>query len=128
MDFGNDESADEQVGAAIAIRDRGRDQEAIERLVEIIATHPRSAFALLVLGGLYRDHGRLESAVKCFQEAVKLRPTHELSSLGLFHSHYDLGNWQAAVVEAARFLGVAESKAYREMIPELLRRHRGNDA
>ena len=126
MDELGDTSADEQVGDAISLRDSGRENEALARLREIVASHPRSTRALLVLGGLYRDRGEMDLAVTCFSEAVRIGPKLELASLGLFHSLYDSGNWRAAVVEMARFLRVSESSDYRAMIPEILRRHRGD--
>lgn len=114
-----DTSADQLVDEAIKLRDRGRESEALEILVEIVQEHPDSYAAHVILGGLHWDREDLEEARRCFAKAVSIRPDLEMASLGLFHTSYKLGDKRAAIAEMQRFVSISDSAEYRELAEEL---------
>jgi Zn/Cd-binding protein ZinT len=51
--------------------------------------------------------------------AVKLAPTSELYSLGLFHIFWSEGRQEDAFNEMKRFMAISDSEEYREIVTEI---------
>lgn len=113
-----DMTADGKVDRAKEMRDSGRQDEALAVLRQIIATHPRSAYARLAAGEMYWDLGELVEARSQFEEATKLVPHSEAASLSLFHVRLRLGDEEGAFREMRRFLASNQSFEYRRLIAE----------
>jgi hypothetical protein len=62
---------------------------------------------------------RWDEAVTVFESAVKLSPSFEAVSLGLFHSLWKLGKQVEALEEAKRFQSISYSKDYKKIINEI---------
>jgi TolA-binding protein len=105
--------------AAIAFRNKGQFHEAMLVLKTFIKKYPMYAFAHLFLGDTLSELGKTKEASVAFFQAVKLNPTSEVCSLGLFHSLFDTGQIKAAVSEGRRFLKLKPSSSYRKMVKEL---------
>jgi lipopolysaccharide biosynthesis regulator YciM len=66
-------SADADYAAALEALVRGREEEAIERLIASAKRHPSSLNAYLVLGDVFRRRGDLQKAVRVHHE-LSIRP------------------------------------------------------
>lgn len=88
-------------------------------LEQLIDLAPKSAKLRCVLAAVYWDTENLEKAVENFGMAIELSPTHELSSLGLFHCLWDQGKEDDAFKEMRRFQSIADSEDYRRIVEEI---------
>ncbi|MEP7076560.1 MAG: tetratricopeptide repeat protein [Acidobacteriota bacterium] len=97
----------------------GRYEEVIEVLGGLIEDYPNIPPAYNFLGSVYWKRGNLDGAIDCFQKAVKYAPSWELASRALFHALYERGQKDRAFAEVRRFLSIAESKEYLEILNDL---------
>lgn len=110
---------------AISLRDDG-DFVAAARLLRPLTKDlgDRVAFWLL-LGGMEEEQADLAAAAKCYEQAVQLAPTHELSSRSLFHALWRLGRQgddvaeSMAIAEMRRYTTLAGSEWYEKIINEI---------
>lgn len=102
---------EEPFNQAIALRDQGDFQGALQLLSGIAESYP-FAGVFGVTGAIYIKLGDLEKARKCFERAVDLAPKSELASLNLFHTLYKEGNKARAYSEMNRFLRLSKSEEY----------------
>ena len=108
-----------QLDRAIRLNRDGHSAEAAKILRALAKTSPDSAAVHGYLGGIHLDRERFADAARSFRAAVRLAPTSELASLGLFHSLWALGDKAGALAEMGRFLARRESREYRTLIKEL---------
>jgi hypothetical protein len=73
---------------------------------------------LIELANGFRKLQFFDKALVCFREATRLSPRAEIPSLGLFHCLWDKGERGKAIAEASRFLSVADSEYYREILAD----------
>ena len=59
-------------------------------------------------------------ASKLFGHIVRLKPDTELASRGLFHSLWKLGRHNEALEEMKRFLLIADSEEYRQLLKGMM--------
>lgn len=103
---------EEPFNRALALRDQGDLQGAIQILSGIAESYPSFAGVFGVTGAIYKKIGDLENARKCFERTVELAPKSELASLNLFHTLHRLGNKARAYSEMNRFLSLRKSEEY----------------
>jgi Tfp pilus assembly protein PilF len=106
---------------AIRLRDQGRMAEARRALETLVSAGPQPVAVHAVLGGVCREQGDLDSAVKSFRIATSLAPRSDLVSVGLFLSLWGNGQTEEAIAEAKRFLSIADSEEYPRIIDEIWR-------
>jgi lipoprotein NlpI len=80
---------------------------------------PNSAALIAVLGDVYSELGNVDAAIEAFREAVRLAPTSEIASLGLFHCLWRAKKEREAFDEIRRFMSLSESQDYRDIVNEL---------
>ena len=97
---------------AIDLYHAGRLGDAIKLLQKLGKAFPESAKLWGYLGFLNREADQPVAAARCFRNAVELSPKSERASLGLFFTLWRLKKFDAALKEMARFVLVANSKAY----------------
>ena len=94
-------------------------EASVSELEALRESYPDEIRVLIMLGGAYYENGQPVQAAACMETVVQQRPTLELSSLVLFHSLLDLGRKSDAIAEAHRFLAIAESTVYREVLADI---------
>jgi Tfp pilus assembly protein PilF len=112
-------AATESYNHAVKYLSDGREEEALVLFEEIINKWPEVAPAHLQLGIIYRERGHIQAAILAFKNAVKHAPKWELASLNLFHILNKNGQGKSAFDELRRYLAVAESRDYREILEGL---------
>jgi predicted Zn-dependent protease len=90
--------------------------EILKKLVEEI---PESAVLNATFANTLKAVNDIEPAIEHFQMAVKLAPTSELYSLGLFHIFWSEGRQEDAFNEMKRFMAISDSEEYREIVTEI---------
>ena len=85
----------------------------LKKLVEEI---PDSAVLNATFANSLKAVNDIEPAIEHFQTAVKLAPTSELYSLGLFHIFWSQGRQDDAFNEMKRFMAISDSADYREIV------------
>jgi predicted Zn-dependent protease len=88
-------------------------------LRDLVAEIPKSAMLNATFANTLKAVNDIEPAIEHFQTAVKLAPTSELYSLGLFHIFWSLGRRDDAFKEMKRFMVVSDSEDYREIVAEI---------
>lgn len=88
----------------------------LEILRNLVAEIPESAMLNATLANTLKAVNDIEPAIEHFQTAVKLVPTSELYSLGLFHMYWSQGRQDDAFNEMKRFMAISDSSDYREIV------------
>lgn len=109
--------------AALAARDRNDAAEAMRLLTEVVEDPAANSMVLTAaygqLGYVSKVMlGDVDAAIGYFSRAVENNPTHELSSLSLFHALVQADRWTSAFEEAERFLTQKRSKEYEQLFIE----------
>lgn len=104
------------VNAALKLGRDGRYAEATASLASLARTHPESGAIRGVLGKLFYEAGDFAAAAKWFRQATRVSPESELASLGLYHSLWKSNRKRMALGEMSRFLSVAESAVYDDLL------------
>jgi len=110
---------DERLSKAIEYKEAGRPSEAVEFVLAVIKENPGEEKFHWFLGHLYWELGKLDEAIESFRMAVRLAPAMERDSKGLFHCLWEVGKEFEALEEAKRFLAIADSEDYRDIIQEI---------
>ena len=105
---------------AIKLRDQGDLKGALQMLHSLDLEYPNHAPVLGLMGGIYFSLDNFERAKMILERVVVMSPHSELASLGLFHSLWKLGLRDEAFAEMKRFLAIADSDEYQELLSELL--------
>ena len=89
--------------------------------IKLAESNPESSCHRAKLGLVYEELGELEPAEREYRKAVKLDPTWELASLGLFHILWDQDRRDEAFEEMKRFQLISDwaSADYREIMKEI---------
>lgn len=86
-----------RMGAAKALAQEDKHEEAIARMREVIALDPQIIDAHVTLGSWLRRVGRPEEAVSAFKAALELKPDNELALSNLANLYRALGRHEAAL-------------------------------
>lgn len=100
---------------ALKLRSVGDLGEARGILEDLSKRYPDDLLVLLIYGGVVFNLDNYSEAKSVFQKILESRPANEASSLGLFHSLWQLGEWRAALQEMERFLALAKSSEYEKL-------------
>ena len=120
-----DEDFRREFETAVALREAGDAVAAMKILESIEAASRQHLNYWLVVGYTKKQLDDFEGAERAFREAVSLRPESELASRGLFHCLWNNGRSgdadaeERALQELGRFLSIADSEYYREIVQEL---------
>lgn len=104
---------------AIAYRDNGQLDESKRILLELVEQDPKDSATALVLAGVLFSMENFCEAHKLFREIVDSQPRSDLASRGLFHSLWKLGEYNMAFDEMKRFLLIADSDDYRQLLKDI---------
>ena len=113
------DSLKEQFAKAVKFERAGQLESAKRLLVDLAEQDPQSIPTLATLGHVCYQMELWDEAVTVFGGAVKLSPSLEAVSLGLFHSLWKLGKRVEALQEAKRFQSISDSEDYQEIIDEI---------
>ena len=91
----------------------------LEILKDLASGRPDSAMINATLANTLKGAGDIAPAIEHFLKAVKLAPTSELYSLGLFHILWAQGRRDEAFDEMRRFMAIADSIDYRAIVAEM---------
>ena len=104
---------------AVNLEEAGQIESARKLLLDCVEKDPNCTAALATLGHVCYKMGDWDEAVTVFKRGVKLSPTLEAVSLGLFHSLWKLGRRVEALEETKRFQAISDSEDYREIVKEI---------
>lgn len=104
---------------ALDLRGSGDHAAAVKILAQLISQDSNNIDALFLLGASLFSLDRSQEAARAFREVLKLRPKNEPASLGLFHSLWKLGDRQGAYQEMRRFLSIADSREYEQLLADV---------
>ncbi len=104
---------------AMNLKTQGDFRGALDILEDMHARSSHSPSLLAFCGDLHMELGNYVKATEAFRIAVKLAPTSETFSLGLFHCLWDANLISDALVEMKRFLLIAESAEYTRILAEI---------
>jgi predicted Zn-dependent protease len=104
---------------AVKLKDQGDFAGAQQIVEQLIAAEPTSAGLHWFLGMLSWEQGASDKAERAFRRATELNPHSENASLGLFHCLWETGRQAEALGEIKRFLTIAESQDYRQILAEI---------
>ncbi len=90
----------------------GQTDKCLKLLDKVHKVHPRYARALVMQGGLYREHQLFAEAIRTFQEALEVNPNYDVARLGLAESYFDTGHWADALREMATLRERDETNPY----------------
>jgi predicted Zn-dependent protease len=91
-------------------------QGTLEILKKLVGEIPESAVLNATFANTLKAVNDIEPAIEHFQTAVKLAPTSELYSLGLFHLFWSQGRQDEAFDEMRRFETISESAEYKKIV------------
>ena len=118
-----DETWEETFERAMKLRDERKFNEALRLLESLIVDVDKPSRLVAVncqLGNIHSfDLGAPEKGEFYFRRAVDLKPSSELSSLGLFHSLMDQQKVSDALTEMRRFTSAHPSEEYAELREEM---------
>src|SRR5579875_3527276 len=89
---------------ALALRNMGRLAEAERKVAYLARRVPTEGSVAGIIATIYWEGGKFSKAAQWFAHAVRLAPTSEMASLGLFHSLMQRGRSHAAYAEMRRFM------------------------
>ncbi|MBN2536158.1 MAG: hypothetical protein JXB88_24970 [Spirochaetales bacterium] len=95
-------------------------EKALEKNTILLTKYPNSGLAYLQKGGLYKDIGNLDEAIKCFKQARDIFPNTEKISLCLFHALWQRGLKYEALEEMKRFMKNNKIKDYIEILNAIM--------
>ena len=101
---------------AVELKRNGQFSLAKEILEDLVKIDTGTAAIFAVLGNVCWEMRLLHEAATAFKTATKLSPKSEAASLGLFHVLLEMERQAEALEEAQRFLEVAYSETYIEII------------
>jgi predicted Zn-dependent protease len=110
---------EKQFAEAVKIEKAGLNQAAKKLLQKLAKKDPRSIRILAALCLVCWNLKALKEAVKVSKRMIKLAPTLEAASKGLFHSLWELGKYVEALEEIKRFQSISFSKDYEEIVREI---------
>ncbi|MBC8378519.1 MAG: tetratricopeptide repeat protein [Planctomycetes bacterium] len=88
---------------ALALVRKGECEEAIRLLKQIIHRAPDVPFSYGQLRKIAWDQGKLQEANDYFREVTELLPDSSLASLCVFHTFWNMGEYESALREIVRF-------------------------
>jgi len=91
-------------------------QGTLEILKKLVGEIPESAVLNATFANTLKAVNDIEPAIEHFQTAVKLAPTSELYSLGLFHLFWSQGRQDEAFNEMRRFETISDSAEYKKIV------------
>ena len=105
---------------ATYLRDRGRFEEAAAIFEHLRTKFPENRGVIVGCLSVYYLAEDYQSARRVCMEGIALAPRSELISVGLFHSLWQLEEYEAAIVEMERYLSLRpDSSDYLEIREEL---------
>jgi tetratricopeptide (TPR) repeat protein len=90
------------------------------KLINLFPDHPKLSGIQEVLAGVYFDLGEFNSSLEFFKRANQLAEHTELSSLGIYLSLVELGEYDSAIKEMSKYLETYPANLYKDTLVELL--------
>ena len=94
----------EQINGLIALYNRGRLQEALERGTALAEQYPDVPLILNILGAVNADTGRLDEAVAVYSKALRLKPDYAEAHNNLGNALKALGKHEDAIASYTKAL------------------------
>ena len=86
-----------KINSIIELHSSGHISEALDAVQTLISQHPNESLLYNISGVCYKATGQLEMAIKCFEEAVKLKPNFADANYNLGLTLQDLNQLDAAI-------------------------------
>ena len=98
-----------KINSIIELHSSGNISEALDAVQTLISQHPNESLLYNISGVCYKATGQLEMAIKCFEEAVKLKPNFADANYNLGLTLQDLNQLDAAIESYQATLGLQKS-------------------
>ena len=86
-----------KINSIIELHSSGNISEALDAVQTLISQHPNESLLYNISGVCFKATGQLEMAIKCFEEAVKLKPNFADANYNLGLTLQDLNQLDAAI-------------------------------
>lgn len=90
----------------------GRPDAAISQLERAVSYDSSLLKGFNLLGALYHDRGDLESAMRCYREAIRIRPDYAMAHFNLGAAEWARGNYSRAAHHFAKADSLAPGTTY----------------
>ena len=110
---------DQDLLKAFELRNNRNLQDALNLFRRLSYEFSTKSKPLFMLGVCLYEIKDFHAALPVFTEGIKISPSHELMSLGLFHSLWEGGHWHEAQAEAERFTELTGMDTYKEILSDL---------
>lgn len=112
-------SFEERFEQAMQLRQKSKHQAACDKFVELLTEHPNHKIVLGMLSICYFELEEYELAAAYATQSVVVSPKSETASLVLFHSLWKTNRKDEAFDEMRRFMSLAPSNAYDELLKDI---------
>ena len=109
----------EIIEKAISFQNKNCHKRALKLLHELESKEKTISMIYGLIGSSYYQIEDFKSSAKYFKKCLKIKPTSELASLGLFHSLLELKKYKSAFIEMKRYSSGNKLKMYKVTIKEL---------
>lgn len=107
------------IGKAIGLQVSGRHKDALKMLHDLESQNSDLSSLYGLIASSYYQLCDYKMSTLYFEKTLKLNPSSELASVGLFHSLEKGGKLKKAFLEMERFLAVNEPKLYTTTLLEM---------
>jgi tetratricopeptide (TPR) repeat protein len=107
---------DKKMEEILELRKYNKYEDAISKAKHLTETYPNIGSVFGLLASIYFELDRFKEAAENYEKATKISPKSEMASLGLFHSLWQLERNDEAFKEMKRYMSVAESAEYNELL------------
>ncbi len=112
---------DEKIEKVLDLKKQGMYEDALREAENLIGKYPEIGSVYGLAASIYFELDRFEEAARKYKKATELSPKSEMASLGLFHSLWQIGSNDAAFEEMKRYMSIAESEEYNELLKNFLK-------
>lgn len=112
-------SFEERFEQTMQLRRELKLQAACDRLVDLLKEQPENRTVLGMLSACYFELEKYELAAVSASQSVAVSPKSETASLVLFHSLWKTKREDEAFDEMRRFMSLAPSNAYDELLKDI---------
>lgn len=119
---------DQAINRAVALKDAGRDNDAIDLCLDIIAVEPNRFHAWNNLGNLYSNQNRWDEAVEAFKRALEIKPGSKQTQLNMGVVEHESGHSERGEATITKALESHPGDTLLRWNRSLLRLSQGNFA
>ena len=116
---------DKKIEKVLELKKQDKYKDALCEAENLTEKYPEIGSVYGLAASIYFELDRFEEAAQKYRKATEISPKSEMASLGLFHSLWQIGSNDAAFEEMKRYMSIAESEEYNELLEKFLKENKG---